>query len=92
MSNAALSDAEKNVIATKCAKQDMALARRENNREPNTGRDCAITHTSMGTLFLAYVNGVYTLTTSGLDGKIIVQGTPKFVTPVLASMYVFVDA
>lgn len=61
------------------AASDLRLARREG--------DISVCETKQGTLSLTYENGVYRLSTTGLDSKVLAEGKPAVVRPVLASLY-----
>ena len=43
--------------------------------------------TKLGTVSLSHEGGVYTLTTQGLDAKVLASGKPAAVRPVLAALY-----
>ncbi len=75
-------NANETSIRERCAKSDMAKARRN-------GR-VLICETTRGLVELAHAGGVYTVTTQGLGSTVLAQGAPRAVAPTLASLYVLV--
>ena len=64
----------------KYAASDLRLARREG--------EIAVGGTKVGTVFVRFEEGKYSVTTAGLQIKVLVEGAPKVVRPFLASLYV----
>lgn len=79
MANDNMTATELAAALTKIAKSDLRLARK--------GGYMLIGQTKRGTLALRHSDGVYTLSTQGVDAAVIAQGKPAVVAPVLASCY-----
>lgn len=79
MANDPMTAAELTAALTKIAKSDLRIARKEGYM--------LIGQTKRGTLALSHSDGVYTLSTQGVDAAVIAQGKPAVVAPVLASCY-----
>lgn len=67
-------------IRNKCAKQDMAAARRYG--------ELLIGQTKEGLVALRYTSGVYSLVRQGINAAELAKGAPRIVAPVLASLYI----
>lgn len=66
-------------LATKLAASDLAAARKRGYM--------LVGQTTVGTVAVRHEAGVYTITTQGIDSKVLASGAPKTVRPVLASLY-----
>ena len=77
--NETLTADELTAVLIKIAKSDLRIARKEGEN--------LICQTKRGTLSLRHSDGIYTLTTQGINAQVIAQGKPAIVAPVLASCY-----
>lgn len=74
-----MNPAELAAALDKYAASDLRAAKREGYM--------LIGQTKVGTVSLTCVDGVYTLTTQGIDAKVLASGKPAAVRPVLAALY-----
>lgn len=79
MTTETMTAAELTAALTKIAKSDLRTARKEGYM--------LIGQTKRGTLALRHSDGIYTLSTQGIDAAVIAHGKPAVVAPVLADCY-----
>lgn len=79
MTNETMTAAELTAALTKIAKSDLRTACKEGYM--------LIGQTKRGTLALRHSDGIYTLSTQGINAAVIAQGKPAVVAPVLAGCY-----
>lgn len=74
-----MTDAELQAVRLRFARADLRFARKQGEH--------AVTGTTHGVLSVSHSGGIYTLTTQGIDSRVIAQGKPAVVLLVLAAAY-----